>query len=66
MVPVPRDEWRSLPAEDQRDAVLYLGPSSAMTESQLDPRLCSEPGYVEMRLKRIPRWRVSHRRKLIE
>lgn len=56
MVQIPRDEWRSLRAEDQLDALLYLGPASAMTERrshEIPPALCSEPGFLEMQLKRI-------------
>lgn len=53
LVPVPKDEWGSMAAETQIDAVLYLGPESAMTTSPLPPALCKEPGYVEMRLARI-------------
>jgi hypothetical protein len=52
-VPVPKDQWRSLPAEEQFDAVLYLGPPSAMTEAQWSPALCADAAYMEMRLKRI-------------
>lgn len=52
-VPIPRNEWQNVETEEQLDAVLYLGAPSAMTESRLSPELCSEPGYVEMRLKRI-------------
>jgi hypothetical protein len=52
-VPVPKEQWRSLPAEEQFDAVLYLGPASAMTESRWSPALCSDAAYMEMRLKRI-------------
>lgn len=53
MVQIPKEEWRSLPAEEQFDAVLYLGPPSAMTESQWSPALCADAAYMEMRLKRI-------------
>ncbi|HEX2344717.1 MAG TPA: hypothetical protein VHI98_29880 [Vicinamibacterales bacterium] len=53
MVQVPKEEWRTLPAEDQFDAVLYLGPPSAMTESRWSPALCADAAYMEMRLKRI-------------
>jgi hypothetical protein len=52
-VPIPKDQWRSLPAEEQFDAVLYLGPASAMTETRWSPALCSDAAYMEMRLKRI-------------
>jgi len=53
LIPISRDEWRSLRAEEQFDAVLYLGPSSAMTTSRLPPDLCRDPAYIEMRLHRI-------------
>lgn len=53
MVSIPKDQWRTLPAEEQLDAVLYLGPPSAMTESQWSPALCADAGYMQMRLKRI-------------
>lgn len=52
-VPVPENEWRPLRVEDQLDAVLYLGPKSTMTESQLSAKSCSEPGYLDERLRRI-------------
>ena len=39
--------------QDLFDAVLYLGPPSAMTMSRLSPRLCSDRGYMEMRLGRL-------------
>jgi hypothetical protein len=50
---VPRDQWRSLRAEDELDAVLYLGPRSAMKEVPLSDRICANPRYVEERLRRI-------------
>ncbi|HEY7474347.1 MAG TPA: hypothetical protein VH679_05010, partial [Vicinamibacterales bacterium] len=53
IVPVPKEEWRTLPAEEQFDAILYLGPPSAMTQSQWSPALCADAAYMEMRLKRI-------------
>ena len=52
-VTVPRDQWRTLKAEDQFDAVLYLGPSSAMTQLPLSPKICSDRRYIEERLRRI-------------
>ena len=52
-VEVPRDQWRSLRAEDQLDAVLYLGPRSTMTEMPLSKEVCSDPRYIEERLRRI-------------
>ena len=53
IVPVSREEWRSLPAEDQFDAVLYLGPPSGMTRSLLSPALCRDPAYMDMRRERL-------------
>jgi hypothetical protein len=54
LVPLPKEEWRALPAEDQFDALLYLGPSPAAASPEpLSRKLCTEPGYVAMRLKRI-------------
>jgi hypothetical protein len=39
--------------EDEFDAVLYLGPPPAMTSARLSPALCADPGYMEMRLRRL-------------
>jgi hypothetical protein len=55
-VPVPRDRHKSLRAEDQFDAALYLGPVQTLTNHpsyEIPPALCSEPGFVEMQLNRI-------------
>ena len=40
-------------AEDQLDAVLYLGPRSSMTQVPLSAAICSDPRYIEERLRRI-------------
>ncbi len=53
IVPIPRDQWRSLPAEEQFDAVLYLGPPSSMTRSLPSAALCRDAAYVEMRRERL-------------
>ena len=52
-VEVPREQWRSLRADQQLDAVLYLGPRSALTQVPLSASICSDPRYVEERLRRI-------------
>lgn len=52
-VPITREQWRGLRAEDQFDAVLYLGPSWETRHGQLSAALCAEPGYLDIRLKRI-------------
>ena len=53
IVPIPREQWRSLSAEEQFDAVLYLGPPSGMTRSLLSPALCRDPAYMDMRRERL-------------
>ncbi len=50
---VPEAEWRKLAIEDQLDAVLYLGPASTLTTTLPSGARCSEPGYLEERLRRI-------------
>jgi hypothetical protein len=52
-VPVPRDQWRQLRLEEQVDAVLYLGPKSAMRDVPLSKAICADPRYIEERLRRI-------------
>ena len=52
MVSVPRAEWRAMRAEDQFDAVLYLG-ASPDAEAQWSPALCADAAYLAMRFKRI-------------
>jgi hypothetical protein len=52
-LPIPRQQWRSLRAEDQFDAVLYLGQPSAMTTIEWSPALCADAEYIENRLERI-------------
>ena len=43
----------ALPMEEKFDAILYLGPPSAMTTSALPRALCSDAGYMETRLVRL-------------
>lgn len=49
----PNPRMRPARMEEQVDAILYLGPPSSMTASKLSPTLCSDPQYMEMRLKRL-------------
>jgi len=51
--PLPRERWRALRMEDQFDAVLYLGPRSAMTMSRVPPSLCRDSAYMNMRVQRL-------------
>jgi hypothetical protein len=53
VVPLPQSEWRVVRAEEQIDAVLYLGPQSSFTESKLSRARCADQAYIDMRLKRI-------------
>lgn len=52
-IQVPRDQWRSLRAEDQLDAVLYLGPRSTMRQVPLSNDFCADQRYITERLRRI-------------
>lgn len=49
--PLPREEWRSMRAEDQYDAVLYLGPS--ITRLQPSKALCADAAYLQRRRERL-------------
>jgi len=51
--PVRGDQLRSLRAEDQFDALLYLGPRSSLTTSPLAPARCLDAPYMEMRTSRL-------------
>jgi hypothetical protein len=49
----PAPGWNLVRLEDQFDAVLYLGPRSAMTTSRFPPELCRDRAYMKMRLRRL-------------
>lgn len=49
----PGLQRRAVRAEEQNDAILYLGPPSSMTASKLAPALCSDRDYMEKRLSRL-------------
>jgi hypothetical protein len=53
LAPIPRDQWRAMRMEDQFDALLYLGPPSSITTSQLPSTLCADAPYMKMRLARL-------------
>jgi hypothetical protein len=53
MVPVPREQWRSMRLEDQYDALLYIGPRASWSYAMVSPALCADPAYVEMRTGRM-------------
>lgn len=49
--PLPRSEWRTVRLEEQVDAILKL--PARPTPAAALPGLCTEPGYVAMRLARL-------------
>ena len=53
ITPIPKSEWRQLKAEEQFDAVLYLGPPSSIVMSMWTPELCADQAYMKMRIERI-------------
>jgi hypothetical protein len=46
-------QQRRVNMEEQFDAILYLGPPASTSVSRLSPALCSQPGYLDMRLSRL-------------
>jgi len=65
-VPIQRAQWRSLPMEEQFDAVLYLGPPSSITYTRMSPILCADTAYMKMRLQRTALMREPFGPQLIE
>jgi hypothetical protein len=53
LVPLPRDQWRSMRMEDQFDALLYLGPPAKMTFIGMPPARCRDQQFVRERLRRF-------------
>jgi hypothetical protein len=49
--PIPRKQWASRRLEEIVDGILYTGPDK--TSSGIWPQLCTDPGYVKMRVDRI-------------
>ena len=50
--PIPREQWRTLRAEDQFDAVLYLG-KGLPERVDLDPARCADKSEYEEHLRRM-------------
>ena len=68
MQAVSKDQFATLPSEEQLDAVLYLGPS-ANTAIAPSAEPCKSPGFLEERLRRIavtgiPRFEAERIQKL--
>jgi len=53
LVPIPRSEWKRLAAEEQFEAVLYLGPPSSVVMSLWTRELCADAADMKMRMERI-------------
>jgi hypothetical protein len=47
IVPVPRDQWRTLPMEEQFDAVLHVGATPTNAAPGLSPSMCTSRTYQE-------------------
>ena len=51
--PLPRDQFRVMPMQDQFDALLYVGPLSTITTAKLPTTLCADGAYRQMRRDRM-------------
>ena len=56
LVPLPREEWKTMRMEDQFDAILYLGPPASMQTVAVPRALCADAAYVKRRLERLARF----------
>ena len=56
LVPVAREEWKTMRMEDQFDALLYLGPPASMTTATVPAALCADTDFVRRRLERLTRF----------
>jgi hypothetical protein len=56
LVPLPREAWQTMRMEDQFDALLYLGPPSAMTNATIPAALCRDQEFITRRLERLERF----------
>jgi hypothetical protein len=56
LVPLPRAEWKTMPIENEFDALLYLGPPSSMTNATIPAALCQDSQFVNTRLQRLGRF----------
>ena len=56
LVPIPREEWKTMRMEEQFEAVLYLGPPASMTMTGVPAVLCADRDFVRRRLDRLMRF----------
>jgi hypothetical protein len=52
-VPIPREQWVSVPFEEETDALVWLGPASTRTEAPPPREICRDGAYVQTRLQRM-------------
>jgi hypothetical protein len=52
-VVIPREQWQSLPMQEQFDAVIYLGPELSFKEWAWSREQCSDRAYLDMRWRRL-------------
>lgn len=52
-IDIPKDQWRTRRMDEQFDALIYLGPPSAMTRSRLASSTCADTTYINTRLARM-------------
>ena len=52
-IDIPKDQWRARRMDEQFDALIYLGPPSAMTRSRLSPATCADTAYISTRIARM-------------
>lgn len=55
-VQLPREQWKSMPMEQEFDALLYLGPPASMTLATVPAALCEDAAFVRKRLQRLTRF----------
>lgn len=53
LVPLSREEWKTMRMEDQFNALLYLGPPSSMPDAPIPVALCQDAQFVRTRLERL-------------
>jgi hypothetical protein len=56
LAPVAREQWKTMPMEDQFDALLYLGPPASMTTITIPAALCADGDFVRRRVDRLTRF----------
>jgi hypothetical protein len=53
LVPLPREEWKTMRMEDQFNALLYLGPPSSTTDAPMPAGLCQDTQFVKTHIERL-------------